>query len=204
MSAFPTRSFLYCLPQHSSDDTIELTISDKFAPIYRPPIPAPPSGPLDAKGLKKRVSYGCLIGCNRNISPRFKAFVQNWKDKCEALISGRVSSKREKDLIISDNIKEEGELKSRYDEVHGPNGLCAKIQLGAATMLEIRLYSQNGNYLTLSLKRSKEDCFKTMKWKVEGTDWIEVARHLDDEAAKIKKYFDYAHDLFGIKKPDTP
>jgi len=119
-------------------------------------------------------------------------------------VNEQIRSKRGKNFIISDIMREDGKLRSRYDEVHGLNGLCAKIQLSAATMLEIRLYSQYGDYLALSLKRLKEEHFKTMKWKVEGTDWIEVARHLDDEVTKIKKYMDYGQDLFGIKKPDTP
>lgn len=139
MAAFPTKSATYILPQHSPDETIELTISEKFTSTYRPPIPAPPSGPLNAKGLKERVSYGCMIGCNRNISPRFEAFVQGHADKCAALVRGKFRSQVEKDILKANIIREENMLRSRYNEVHGPNGLCGKICLGVTTMREIRL-----------------------------------------------------------------
>ena len=83
--------------------------------------PRPIEGPMTADRLKERIEYAKAIRGFRNISPRFQAFIQMLKDRCEARRTGKVKKKErdehEKYAGICD-----GMLMSTWEKLYGQEG----------------------------------------------------------------------------------
>ncbi len=70
----------------------------------------------------------------------------------------------------------------------------------AASMIEIRLFVQYGDYLPESLRRRRGNDFDDMIWKQESVDWSRVAHELEREDQAHDEYY----DIWRMKnaKPD--
>lgn len=108
---------------------------------------------------------------DRNLSPRFYDFIQKIKRNCqEALKLNRKSkdfAKLQADIAI-----DSGMLRSRFDETHGPEGLCETIIHASNAMLELRLKIEYGDYLAINCAMLKEHRFQGYMRKKRGKTWI--------------------------------
>lgn len=84
--------------------------------------------------------------------------------------------KMAKEIHILDN-----EIQSRYDKMHGDEGLCcALVQLFNA-MGEIRMKAEYGDYLLYTCAALKAEGMDDMIWKIEKLDWQAVAEQIRKE-----------------------
>ena len=73
------------------------------------------------------------------------------------------------------------EMQSRYEKIHGPNGLChALIELFNA-IAELRLKAEYGDYLAYTCTALKGNNMDDMRWKVDKLDWQAVAERVRQE-----------------------
>ncbi|KAI9722250.1 MAG: hypothetical protein M1812_001722 [Candelaria pacifica] len=144
---------------------------------------------------------------NRNITRRFMEFLQLWKEKCNRLLKGDYKGKdEEKDLRRTVEV-EEGMINSRYDEVHGINGLCDILMESAAAMMEPQLLTDYGDYFALNLKRLRKGDMKDMSWRKPGKgfiQWQQVSAMLQDEESKTDVFHDWMSSPVKRRIPDTP
>lgn len=56
-------------------------------------------------------------------------------------------------------------LRSRFEETHGPGGLCDTLVNATNAMLEIRLKIEYGDYFAIHCAKLKEDKFQGFLWK---------------------------------------
>ncbi|KAI9788510.1 MAG: hypothetical protein M1816_006850 [Peltula sp. TS41687] len=171
----------FCLPQHDPDDTIELPAY----PIYQPRIPKQPTSPLCPEGLRDRIQYGRKMTAIRNISPRFKAFLNDWKERCKDVLHAK-GSRQEQNMKLQRLAAADGMLQSRYDEVHGPNGLCDALVKSIARYMERRLRIAYGDYLARGLSKLKDDRFAGFQWPEQpALNLDDVAKHVEEELKAI-------------------
>ncbi len=116
--------------------------------IHRAAFDEPVAGPLDTKGLKRRINWSNKIQLHRNISPRFQNVLRQLKENCENLIhmgnSGRCIRKRpfveEKRKSLENNIIAlDAGLQSRWEHEESPKGLCQMVEDAIEVMMEIRM-----------------------------------------------------------------
>jgi hypothetical protein len=116
--------------------------------IHHAAFDEPVAGPLDAKGLKRRINWSNKLQLYRNISPRFQVVVRQLKENCENLIhmgnSGRGSWKRpfveeERKSLENDIVALDAGLQSRWDHEESPKGLCQMVEDAIEAMMEIRM-----------------------------------------------------------------
>ncbi len=75
-----------------------------------------------------------------------------------SLLKGQYKGKEEAARLRHDIKLNEETINSRWDEVHGQDGLCAVLTESIGAMMELRLYTDYGDYLAINLKRlSKRD-----------------------------------------------
>ena len=75
----------------------------------------------------------------------------------------------------------DGEMQSRYDEIHGHDGLChALVELFDA-MVEIRMKAEYGDYLAYTCAALRKESMSDLVWKIDKRDWQEVARQIEKE-----------------------
>ena len=77
----------------------------------------------------------------------------------------------------------DGEMQSRYDKIHGDDGLCyALVELFHA-MAEIRMKAEYGDYLAYACANLKTESMNDLAWKIDRLDWQEVAARIEKEEA---------------------
>ncbi len=156
---------------------------------YESPIPAAPKpGPSDANGLRARIVYAQAVVKVRNISPRFKCFVNNLKNDCNNLLHGKLEKAERDETLVRVKVNQDF-LESRIEEVHGRQGLCESMEQCLEVITEIRLRTDYGDYLAVSLGDFTTNDYSDMLWKTPvRKDWQEVARLLEKEEKVLQKY----------------
>lgn len=72
-------------------------------------------------------------------------------------------------------------MQSRYDKIHGHDGLChALVELFDA-MAEIRMKADYGDYLAYTCAALRNESVGDLVWKIDKCDWQEVARQIKKE-----------------------
>ena len=66
------------------------------------------------------------------------------------------------------------EVQSRYDKIHGTDGLCCAIVELFNAMAELRLKAEYGDYLAYTCTALKGEAMSDMIWKIEKLDWQAV------------------------------
>ena len=77
------------------------------------------------------------------------------------------------------------EMSSRYEKIHGTNGLCHNLVELFNTMAELRMVVEYGDYLAYTRTALKADGMNDMKWKVEKLDWQAVAEEVKKEETTL-------------------
>ncbi|KAM0796658.1 hypothetical protein BDR22DRAFT_892978 [Usnea florida] len=159
------------LPIHAPSDRHQ-------ANPYNPPFRGPPSGPLDSAGLKARIEYGNKLRKNRDITPRTMRFIQWWKDRCAAMLEAAPFHKKkiQKEVEILDD-----EMASRYEKIHGHEGLCHTLVEQFNAMAEIRMMTEYGDYLAYTYSGLKAEEMNDMIRKIDKLDWQAVAETIKQE-----------------------
>ena len=155
------------------------------ASSYHPPNPRPPSGRLDAIGPKARITYGNSLRQNRDITPRTMGFISWWKKRCTVILNAApfVRKKMAKEIDILD-----GEMHSRYDKLHGEEGLCCALVELFNAMAELRMKAEYGDYLAYACVNLKIERMSDLAWKIDRLDWQEVAERIEmEEATKAEQ-----------------
>ncbi|KAL6717285.1 hypothetical protein ACLMJK_005200 [Lecanora helva] len=176
----------FILTDHPKDHRITLHQPSSTHPTTQFPVPyeRPPSGPLDAMGLKDRIAFGNRIRKLRDITPRTMRFIQLWKKKAEELLrpGGRKRAKAAEEFEAID-----GEIQSRYDLVHSDDGLIAKLVTSFNALAEVRLRIEYGDYLALAWRHLKSNDMGDMQWKVDNLDWQQVAARICEEESIMEE-----------------
>ena len=73
------------------------------------------------------------------------------------------------------------EMQSRFEEIHGPDGLCHVLIELFNAMAELRLKAEYGDYLAYTCAVLKGNDMDDMKWKLDKLDWQEVAERIRQE-----------------------
>lgn len=135
-------------------------------------------------GLKSRIAYGNRLRQIRNISPRTMAFINWWKDRCSALLQANPFTRKtiNQEVEILDN-----EMQSRYEKIHGSDGLCATVMELFNALAELRLEVGYGDYLAHTCAALGAEDMGDMVWKVERIDWQEIGRQVRQEEATRAK-----------------
>ena len=80
------------------------------------------------------------------------------------------------------------EMQSRYDKLHGQEGLCCALVELVNAMGEIRMKAEYGDYLAYTCSALKGEGMDDMLWKIETLDWQEVADRIEkEESAKAER-----------------
>ena len=81
-----------------------------------------------------------------------------------------------------------GEMQSRYDKIHGDDGLCCALVELFHAMSEIRMKAEYGDYLAYGCANSKTESMNDLAWKINRLDWQEVAERIEmEEATKAEQ-----------------
>ena len=101
-----------------------------------------------------------------------------WKDRCSALLQANPFTKKNLtyEVEILDN-----EMQSRYDKMHGNDGLCATIMELFNAMAELRMKAEYGDYLAHTCTALKTENMGDMIWKAQKLDCQEVGRQVKKE-----------------------
>ena len=75
----------------------------------------------------------------------------------------------------------DNEMQSRYDKIHGSDGLCAIVMELFNAMAELRLKVEYSDYLAHTCSALRAENMGDMVWKVEKLDWQEVGRQVKKE-----------------------
>ena len=75
------------------------------------------------------------------------------------------------------------EMQSRYDKVHGDDGLCFALVEIFNVMAELRLKAEYGDYLAYTCTALKGEEMSDLVWKTEKLDWQAVAKQIRAEEA---------------------
>ncbi|KAI9886974.1 MAG: hypothetical protein M1823_001190 [Watsoniomyces obsoletus] len=163
-------------------------------------MPAPPQSRLDQRGLKERVAYSNMIQDRRDITPRFKLFVQTFREQCHRLWkSGPRGKKRDQELVHA----MDGELQSRYDQVFGPAGFHQGLVELSARMMEWRFLLDYGDYLAVDLAKLRGPMMEDCQWKIDNMGWQEVWEQRKKEITAEKAY-DKIPRYMRAPLPSTP
>ena len=176
---------LFGLPSDNSSSTsIDIHHASKSHPSssYKPPFSRPPSGPLNAPGLKARIAYGNNLRKNRDVTSRTMKFIQWWKERCVAMLeaSSFMKKKLAKEMDILDD-----EMQSRYDKIHGEDGLYFTLVEIFNVMAKLRMKAEYGDYLAYTCSDLKSEKMNDLIWKIEKLDWQQVAsKNMAEEAIR--------------------
>ena len=180
MAYFNRNHSTYTLPENSPSSSIDIHRASEAHPSnsYTAPYPRPPSDQLNALGLKTRIAYGNRLRQIRDISPRTMTFINWWKDRCCALLQANPFARKKltQEVEILDN-----EMQSRYDKIHGNNGLCTTLMELFNAMAELRMKAEYGGYLAHTCSALKAENMSEMVWKVKKLDWQEVGQQVKRE-----------------------
>ena len=67
-------------------------------------------------------------------------------------------------------------MQSRWDTIHGKEGLCSAVIELFHAMAEIRMKAEYGDYLAYTCAALRTETMNDMKWKIDKCDWQEVAQ----------------------------
>ena len=95
----------------------------------------------------------------------------------------------------------QNEIKSRWEELHGHDGLVQALINNISKIQEVRFYLQYGDYLADSLLKLKDITFKNYYWKQQSLNWVEVSELLESEENIIKVWREKRPDDI---RPETP
>lgn len=76
-------------------------------------------------------------------------------------------------------------MQSRYEKIHGHDGLCTGLLELFNAMAELRLKAEYGDYLAYACTSLKGNNMNDMIWKVQKMDWQAVARHILEEESNM-------------------
>ena len=174
----------YTLPDNCPSTSLDIHYASQSHPAspYHPPFPKPPSDRLDALGLKARIAYGDKLRQNRNITPRTMRFINWWKERCRIMLNAAPFMKKRmvKEVEILDD-----EMQSRYDKIHGDQGLCGTLVELFNAMAELRMKAEYGDYLAYTCTALKEEGMNDLIGKIDKLDWQAVAeRVMKEESTK--------------------
>lgn len=79
------------------------------------------------------------------------------------------------------------EMQSRYERVHGEDGLCSALIELFNAMAELRMKAEYGDYLAYACTAFKGETMKDMIWKTEKLDWQAVAKRVLEEESTLAK-----------------
>ena len=77
------------------------------------------------------------------------------------------------------------EMSSRYEKIHGNNGLCHNLVELFNAMAELRMMAEYGDYLAYTCSALKTETMNDMIWKVEKLDWQAVAEEIKKEESTL-------------------
>ena len=149
-----------------------------FGTNFRPYSQPDNSRPLNALGLKTRITYGNKLGKNRDITPRTMGFVNRWKERCVAMLNANPFARKKlaKEVQVLDE-----EMQSRWDKIHGTDGLCFALVEIFNAMAELRMKAEYGDYLAYTCSALKGGVMEQMIWRIENLDWQAVAERITNE-----------------------
>ena len=75
----------------------------------------------------------------------------------------------------------DAEIQSRYDKIHGTNGLCVALVDIIDVMAKLRLKGEYGDYLAYTCTALKGEGMNDLIWKTEKLDWQAVAKQIRAE-----------------------
>ena len=81
-----------------------------------------------------------------------------------------------KEFEILDN-----ETQSRYDKIHGDEGLCRALVEVFNAMAEIRMEAEYADYLAYTCTALKGEGMNDLVWKTDRLDWQAVAERITKE-----------------------
>ena len=107
-------------------------------------------------------------------------FICWWKETCNAMLNASpfIKKKIAKEVDILDD-----EMQSRYDKIHGEDGLCFALVEVFNAMAELRMKAEYGDYLACTCCALKTERMDDMIWKMEKLDWQAVATKIKAEEA---------------------
>ena len=73
------------------------------------------------------------------------------------------------------------EMQSRYDKIHGQDGLCSALVEMFNVMAEVRLKAEYGDYLAYTCAALKGEGMSDMIWKLQKLDWQAVGDRIRAE-----------------------
>ena len=79
----------------------------------------------------------------------------------------------------------DGQMQSRYDKIHAPDGLCRAILELFNAMAELRMKAEYWDYLAYTCEALKMDKMNDMLWKIEKLDLQEVAERVKKEETTL-------------------
>ena len=81
------------------------------------------------------------------------------------------------------------EIHSRYEKIHGPDGLCSTLIESFYAMVEPRMKAEYGDYLAYTCYVLKGEGMSDMVWKVNKLDWQEVAKRIikEEETSAVQR-----------------
>lgn len=77
------------------------------------------------------------------------------------------------------------EMQSRYDRIHGEDGLCSALVENFNATAELRMKAEYGDYLAYACTALKGENLKDMIWKTEKLDWQAVAKRVLEEESTL-------------------
>ena len=101
---------------------------------------------------------------------------------------------RKKKVEIPDD-----EMSSRYEKIHGHEGLCYILVEQFNAMAELRMMAEYGDYLAYNCTTLKGDVMNDMVWKIEKVDWQTVAKKIEREEATMED-----EERRGVPTSPTP
>ena len=105
-------------------------------------------------------------------------FINWWKGRCCALLQAKPFAKKKltQEVEILDN-----EMQSRYDKIHGSDGLCTTLVELFNAMAELRMMAEYGDYLAHVCSALKANNMSDMVWKIKKLNWQEVGQQIKKE-----------------------
>ena len=67
------------------------------------------------------------------------------------------------------------EMQSRYEKIHGENGLCFALVEGFNAVAELRMKAEYGDYIAYTCSTKKREGMNDKGWKIDKLDWQAVA-----------------------------
>ncbi|KAI9714150.1 MAG: hypothetical protein M1812_006478 [Candelaria pacifica] len=202
MSAFSSISRRFRFP--ASQDEIDMPVPAN-PQGYTSPFPRAPQGGWDAEGLRARIGYHRAITKVRDISPRLRMFVNKLKEDCDLLLNGKCKKGAREEMLRNVKINQDM-LESKMEEVHGKSGLCDAITQSLELVAEVRLRTDYGDYMAISLAPYQTPDFDEYFWRFPNKkDWQAVSAALDEERKRMQEYHRRKQVAVGlVERPETP